>query len=52
MATTTAANGAVQTAGGNGTEGSKSTSTQAAGAAEVTVWVNALVVGAEAALAL
>lgn len=52
-ATTTATDGAVQTGGGSGTEGSKNTSTQTAGAAEVTVWVNAVVVvGAVAALAL
>lgn len=52
-AMTTAADGTVQTGGRSGTDGSKSTSTHAAGAAVVTVWVNAVVViGAVAALAL
>ena len=52
-ATTTAADGAVRTTGGSGTQGSTRTSTQVSGAVETTVWVNAVVVaGAVAALAL
>lgn len=41
--------GAAQAGSGSGTEGAKATSTQAAGASEVTAWVNAVVVVAAAA---
>lgn len=40
----TTAEGAVQTVRGTGTKGTKETSTAEAGAAEVTAWVNAVVV--------
>lgn len=42
--------GAAQAGSGSGTEGAKATSTQAAGASEVTAWVNAVVVVAAAAM--
>ena len=44
--------GAAQVGSGSATEGAKATSTQAAGASEVTAWVNAVVVVAAAAAML
>ena len=47
---TESAGEAAQTGSGTGTEGAKATSTQAAGASEVTAWINAVIFVAAAAV--
>lgn len=50
--TGTSSGAAAQTGSGSGTDGFQATSTQAAGASEVTAWINAVVVVAAAAAAI